>query len=117
MKALIIALLLFNHSLIWANTTEKQELDELGRSLANYQVCSEIAVIIKDELMFSYYQGMFNDARLHLLTKKAERSKQVYSSWQRSEKVLLKIGEDNLQQVCLSRFDELTRKIQKNSRT
>lgn len=99
--------------LTWANNTESEQLDELGRSLANYQVCSRVAMTVNDELMFRYYQTMFNDTRFSLLKKSRTKVGQVYTTWNKSEQILLKITEENLLKFCLSRFDDLSRKMQK----
>ena len=108
MKLLMIALLLLSHPLTWA---DNHDANELGRALANYQACSEIATDINDEQMFVYYRRMFNDTGLSILSFHDEPAKQVYSAWGKSEKVLLKIGDKNLQKICLSRFDDLSRSM------
>ena len=108
MKLVIIIFLLLRHSLLLASS---ENLNELGRSLANYQTCSHVSVAMGDEQMFSYYQNMFNDTRLSLLSLKAFEASEVYTTWSASEKVLNNIGSKNLQGFCLSRFDELSRKM------
>ena len=108
MKVSTILLLLFIHPLTWA---QKTDFNELGRALANYQACSKVAVTIKDDLMFNYYKKMFNDTELALLNINNEQAKHVYSAWDKSEKVLSHIGLHSLQNICLSRFDALSRKM------
>ncbi len=108
MKVTTVLLLLFSHSLTWANNIDTHEL---GRSLANYQACSEVSVMMNDDQMFNYYQNMLNDTRFALLALTSEKSKQVYVTWTKSEAVLVNIGEQSLQKICLSRFDELSRKM------
>ena len=108
MKLAIIILFLFQHSLLFASN---EHLNELGRSLANYQTCSNVSVSMGDEQMFSYYQSMFNDTRLSLLSFNTFEAKEVYTTWSASEKVLNNIGNKNLQGFCLSRFDELSRQM------
>ena len=109
MKQIFIMLLLLSHSSVWAVNYDS---DELGRSLANYQACSEIATDIDDEQMFFYYRQMLNDTGLSVLSFNHRDAEQVYNAWERSEKVLLKIADKNLQKVCLSRFDDLYRNMQ-----
>ena len=110
MKVIIVLLLLFIHPLTWGNN---MSMHELGRSIANYQACSKVSIAINDDLMFDYYQSMFNDTSVGLLALKSDQSTLIYAIWDVSEKVLLNIGEQNLRQVCLSRFDELSRKMLK----
>lgn len=111
MKHLLIILLFLSHSLAWANN---QDAHQLGRSLANYQACSEISIGIDDKQMFSYYQKMLNDTRILILTLNLQSAKQLYLTWDKSEKILLKIDEQNLKQICLSRFDALSRQMASN---
>lgn len=110
MKILIFILSLWSHSLIWATNRDSEEL---GRSLANYQACSFIALDINDKQMFFYYQKMLNDTGLSILSFNADSAQLVYNTWERSEKLLLKIGTQNLRRSCLSRFDALSRKMLK----
>jgi hypothetical protein len=108
MKVTLVLLLMFSNSFAIANNTN---VDEIGRSLANYQACSEESVDINDEQMFDYYKKMLNDISLNLLTLNTEQANQVYAIWDKSEKVLVNIEEQSLQNICLSRFGELSRKI------
>lgn len=111
MKKLSILVLLFVSSLIWA---QPMNFKQLGHSLANYQVCSDIALSIADQKMNSYYQKMFNDAQLELLSISNNKTKIVYSTWDKSEKVLLNIDANSLQKSCLGRFEPLSRKMTKH---
>lgn len=108
MKIIVVLVLLFSHLPTWANA---QKMDELGRSLANYQVCSLVSTAISDEQMFNYYQKMFNDTGLRVLSLNAQLASQVYVAWGKSEKLLLTIEKKSLQKICLSRFDGLSRKM------
>jgi hypothetical protein len=103
-----MVMMCLSHSLLFADEIKS---DELGRSLANYQVCSLISSEIKDQKMHVYYQSMLNDVGLSVLSLQAESAKQVYESWQKSEDVLIKISQQNLKQICLSRFDQLSRQM------
>lgn len=117
MKKILTLILLFSQSFAWANNTLSdvylEQAEGLGRSMANYQQCSQIAVDIDDQQMFFYYQKMLNDALLFSLSAKQSSAKQIYKAWGSSEKVLLQIGKENLQKVCLSRFDALARQLTK----
>ena len=85
-----------------------------GRSLANYQVCSKTAILISDHEMHRYYQSMFNDSAIKLLTLTHENAEIVYKAWASSELILLKLDQKTRVQICASRFDKLTRKITSN---
>ena len=114
MKKFTLTLLLLSHSLAWANSPDASEL---GHSLANYQACSNAALEINDEQLFFYYKKMFNDAGLLVLSFDKSSAKQVYRAWETSEDVLLKIGGNNLQGICVSRFDALSRTMLNNIAT
>jgi len=110
MKLFIFIAALLNSSLLWAGN---QINDELGRSVANYQVCSHIALDINDKQMFSYYQKMYNDAQLSIVGADELAAKQVYKTWESSEKILNGVGKSQLKALCLSRFAPLARKMLK----
>ena len=86
----------------------------LGRSLANYQACSEAALLIPDNEMHRYYQSMFNDSAIKLLAFSHENAEIVYKSWASSELILSKLDQKTRVQLCASRFDKLTRKVTSN---
>ena len=108
MKVITLLSLLLMHSISWA---QKADFNELGRALANYQACSKVAIEINDDVLFNYYRKMFNDTGLSLLSINHKDAKQVYSAWDKSEKVLGNIGTEALQTICISRFDKLSRRI------
>ena len=108
MKVLTMLLLLVMPPLTWA---QKADYDELGRALANYQACSEVSLSIKDDLMFQYYQKMYNDISVSLLSVNDKDVKLVYLAWSQSENVLANLNLETLKIICLSRFDELSRKM------
>lgn len=106
MKAITSLILLFSSSLLWANNNI-----EIGRSLANYEACTEISVDLDDHQMFFYYKKMFNDISLELLSLDNKEAKKVYRVWQESEHTLRKLNGSSMAQMCLSRFDELSRQM------
>jgi hypothetical protein len=95
-------------------TANNSDPDELGRSLANYKVCSQTAIDIDDHKMHFYYQKMLNDIGLSILAFNDTDAREVYLAWDKSEKVLLKIDKQSLLKICLSRFDSLSRKMISN---
>lgn len=104
-------LFFFTVSMARANNSDTHEL---GRSLANYKVCSQAAIDIDDYKMGFYYQKMLNDIALSILAFNHTDAREVYLAWDKSEKVLLKIGKQSLLKICLSRFDPLSRKMISN---
>ena len=107
MKYLAVLLLLIS-PLSWS---QKNALNEQGRALANYQVCSQIATNVNDEAMLNYYLKMFNDSQLSALTLPSQELERVYFAWQKSEQVLLSLDKGSLLKICLSRFDLLSREM------
>jgi len=110
MKLFFTVLALSSSALALANNGVN---DELGRSLANYQSCSYIALDINDEQMFSYYQKMYNEAQFSTVRAHEVDAKQVYDTWKSAEKILQKLSKQHLQTLCLRRFDPLARKMLK----
>jgi len=108
MKLLMLMLLVLNPLSIWAN---QEDSNELGRSIANYQACSKVALDINDQPMFSYYQAMMNDTAVFILSLDKRNAEAVYDIWDNSEAVLLNMPRQHLQKICLSRFDALSRQM------
>ena len=101
-------MLFLSYSSAWA---ENRDVNEIGRSLANYQACSQMSIEASDENMFIYYQEMLNDIGMSVLSFDQNAAKKVYDAWDESEGILLKINDKNLMRVCLSRFDLLSRQM------
>ena len=108
MKVLIILMLCLSCTTIWA---ENRDMNEIGRSLANYQACSQMSIEASDEKMFVYYQTMLNDIGMSVLSFDHNSAKQVYDTWDKSGNILSKISNKNLMKICLSRFDVLSRQM------
>lgn len=106
MKLITVLMLLLSCPYTLANNT-----NELGRSLANYEVCSQISLALNDQQMFFYYKKMFNDISSGVLALNAKDLQQVYEVWEDSEKILSKLNVTTMESICLSRFDDLSRKM------
>ena len=99
--------------LLSAAPLSDENLKVYGRALANYQVCARIAADLDDKTMLSYYSEMFNDSSVEINTYPKYLSKIVIKEFNRSVDKLSKIDEQSMGQLCLSRFDSLSRKMQK----
>lgn len=105
---------LFYVSVSFAEPFSDAQLKTLGRSLANYKACSDIAAEMGDSVMFSYYSEMYNDSLLKRQNHPKNLSDIVAIEQQKSAIKLAKIDRVNLGKLCLSRFDLLSRKMQEN---
>ncbi|WP_413701533.1 hypothetical protein ACLKMH_07935 [Psychromonas sp. KJ10-10] len=106
MKVITLLILMLSSSFVWANDN-----DEMGRSLANYDTCTHISEVMNDHQMYFYYKKMFNDLSLGVLALNAQDASHVYDVWLKSELLLRKLNNASMQKMCLSRFDELSRKM------
>lgn len=94
-----------------AEILSDQNLKTDGRALANYQVCAQIADLIGDKAMHSYYAEMFNDSWAVINTYSKNQSYIVIQEFDLTLDKLGKINKQNMEQLCLSRFDPLSRKV------
>ena len=106
MKVITLLILFFICLFSWADNN-----NEIGRSLANYEVCTQISAELEDHQMFFYYKKMFNDSSLQVLSFNNKEAKKVYKVWQESEQTLKKLNGSTMAQMCLSRFDQLSRQM------
>lgn len=111
MKVITFLILFFTCLFSWAESSWAENNDEIGRSLANYEVCAQTSVVLDDPQMYFYYKKMFNDISLRVLALDNRRANQVYEIWRQSEQILGKLNSITMQQMCLSRFDDLSRKM------
>ncbi|WP_028864234.1 hypothetical protein [Psychromonas aquimarina] len=114
MNKLLIFVLLFNAQLLSAAAAAEQDLKILGRSLANYQLCSDISVELDDKAMFNYYSEMYNDSVLELKAYSTAQVKTVTAEQYWSVFKLAAVDRKSVGLLCLSRFDLLSRKMQEN---
>lgn len=114
MKNITALFLLFYISASFANVLSDEEVKLLGRSLANYQICGDISVEMGDPVMLSYYRDMYNDGLLKRNTYPKNKLEMVIAEQQNSATKLARIDRKSLEELCLSRFDLLSRKIQEN---
>ncbi len=114
MKIIMVIFLLFYISTSAAGANTDLELKTLGRSLANYRLCSDISVELDDKAMFNYYSEMYNDGLLKVAAYSQSGAEMVNKELQMSALKLAKIDRASLGGLCLSRFDLLSRKMQEN---
>jgi len=114
MKNIIALFLLFYLPASFANVLSDEEVKILGRSLANYQICAAISVEMGDPVMLSYYSDMYNDGLLKRNTYPKNKLEMVIAEQQSSATKLAGIDRKSLGELCLSRFELLSRKMQKN---
>jgi len=109
MKYLILFLLsCFYHS-VSAEQLPAGEMKKIGYSLANYQLCSEIALAFNDPVMSYYYEKMLleeesNHKKLMLKQTEVISKEQVKASL-----ILSQINRASMHQLCSSRFDNVSR--------
>lgn len=110
----MLFLLLFYIPVSSAKAFSDEELKTVGRALANYQVCSDISSDMGDSVMLSYYSEMYNDSLRESETYQKTQSDIVFNEQRSSTVKLAKLDRKNLGELCLSRFDLLSRKMQEN---
>lgn len=111
-KNVIIFCFLLTTCLSFATTLNESDVKIVGRALANYQVCSEIAEDQGDKVMHSYYSEMFNDSAAEIRTYPLHLVDIIYREFSDSVDRLKQIDKQGMKQFCLSRFGELSRKMQ-----
>ena len=111
-KRILIFCCLLNISLSFADTSSDESLQVYGRALANYQVCAQIAAELGDKTMHSYYSEMFNDSSAEINAYPKSLSAIIFNEFHRSADKLAQIDKQSMGQLCLSRFDLLSRKMQ-----
>jgi hypothetical protein len=112
MKILILTVFLFFSLAVDAQPLNDQQLKITGRALANYQLCADVAKTAQDQAMFNYYRDMYNDSLsagklLHIWQVQI-----IFNEQQKTANQLAQIDKEDMTQLCLSRFDALSRKMQ-----
>ena len=103
---------LFAIGLAYAEPLDDEHLKGLGRALANYQSCAQIAEHRGDKAMQNYYIEMFNDSFSDINTYPKSRSAIVFEAFNQGMDKLSQFDNEMLGQFCLSRFSLLSRQIQ-----
>ncbi len=112
MKKIMAIFLLFYISTSVAEAITDHELKIVGRSLANYELCSDISSELEDKAMFHYYREMYNDSLRDIKAYQTIQREIIINEQQKSAIKLAKIDRKNFGEFCLSRFDLLSRKMQ-----
>jgi len=112
MKILTIIVFLFISVALQAKQIRDQQLKITGRALANYQLCTDVAEQRKDPAMINYYSEMYADS---LRASKMLYIWQVQVIFDEQKKTAIKLTEidkNSIALLCISRFDDLSRKMQ-----
>ncbi|MEH6454086.1 MAG: hypothetical protein V7782_13715 [Psychromonas sp.] len=107
----IFTFTVLNNKEVNAEINNNDDLKTSGRALANYQLCADIATSIKDKSMFLYYNEMYRYSLLESKMLPIWQVQVIFEAQQQSKFKLLKLDRNSFEVLCLSRFDELTRKI------
>ena len=112
MKILTLTVFLLVSLAVNAKPLSDQQLKLTGRALANYQLCTGVAKNRSDSAMFHYYNDMYNDSLRAGKLLYIGGVQVIFTEQQKSAIKLAQIDKDSLTQLCLSRFDALSRKMQ-----
>ena len=117
MKIFTIFVFLFAYSLAQAEQSRDEQLKMTGRALANYQLCANIAQQRKDPAMFNYYSEMYFDTIQAGKMLPIWQVQIIFDVQQKTAIKLITIDKSSLAQLCISRFDALSRKMQEKKIT
>jgi hypothetical protein len=95
-----------------AQPLSDQPLKITGRALANYQICTEVAQNRKDSAMFHYYRDMYNDSLRAGKLLSIGQVQVIFAEQQKTAIKLAQIDKNSITLLCLSRFDDLSRRMQ-----
>ncbi|ABM04095.1 hypothetical protein Ping_2358 [Psychromonas ingrahamii 37] len=95
-----------------AQPLSDQDLKIMGRALANYQLCADVAKKQKDPAMFNYYNDMYNDSLRDGKLFYIGQVQLIFSEQQKTAIKLTQIDKESIKGLCISRFDDLSRKMQ-----
>jgi hypothetical protein len=111
-KKVILFCFLANSCLAFAEPLNDKSLQLSGGALANYQICSQIALELGDKTMYSYYSEMFNDRSVEITHYPQKKSQIAFLEFNKSVVKLANIALPAMTMICLKRLDLLTRKMQ-----
>lgn len=116
MKILISIVLLFVSLALYAQPLSNQQLKITGRALANYQICTDVAQKSKDPAMYNYYIDMYNDSLRAGKLLYIWQVQVIFSEQQKTAIKLAQIDKSSITLLCISRFDDLSRKMQEHKK-
>jgi hypothetical protein len=111
MKNILLLSLVFFITAVNATQITDEELKTSGRALANYHLCADIAKNKNDRAMYHYYIEMYDDSALDSKMLPIWQVQIIFAEQKESSQKLAQIDKSTFEKLCLSRFDELTRKI------
>ena len=112
MKIFTIFIFLFISWQINATQISAQQLKITGRALANYQLCTNVAERRHDQAMFNYYTEMYFDSLQAGKMLTIWQVQVIFDEQQTTASKLAEIDKEDITQLCISRFDRLSRRIQ-----
>lgn len=112
MKILTLTVLLLVSLAANAKPLSDQQLKLTGRALANYQLCTGVAKNRNDPAMLHYYNDMYNDNLRAGKLLYIGGVQVIFAEQQKTANKLAQINKGSIEQLCISRFDDLSRKMQ-----
>jgi len=109
-KLLFLIILLWQPAFLNAQSVvNEQKLNEVGRALANYQVCESLAKQFNDPVMAFYYAQMTLLSEQESSMLEASQLQSIKDHKHNALSVLHKLNKASLFQLCLQRFDDVSR--------
>ena len=112
MKKYLALSLFFLFTAVSAEQVTDEQLKTSGRALANYQLCSNVADKRNDQAMFNYYSEMYSDSLQASKMFYIWQVQVIIDLQQETAMKLAAINKNSFAQLCISRFDDLSRKMQ-----
>ncbi|MFT7053087.1 MAG: hypothetical protein ACJAU1_000639 [Psychromonas sp.] len=112
MKLLNLTVFMLVSLALDAKPLSDQDLKITGRALANYQLCADVAKNGKDPAMFNYYSDMYNDSLRAGRLLYIGQVQVIFSEQKKTAIKLAQMNRGSIEQLCISRFDDLSRKMQ-----
>lgn len=107
-KYLIVLILLFQSNYAYAGS--KENIKTAGDTLANYQVCETLSTQFNDPVMAYYYHDMKEMSRIdNEKSFNVSDVSEIEDEYANAFSILNKLNQSSLFQLCLSRFDAVSR--------
>lgn len=107
-KYLLVIILLFQPLSVYANSTESIKM--AGHTLSNYQACETLSQLFYDPVMAYYYHDMQHISRIENEKMfSLIEVKTIEDEYISALSILNKLNQTSLYELCLSRFDAVSR--------
>ncbi len=117
MKIFTIVVFIFTAFQAVAAQSSDEQLKITGRALANYQFCKNAAQKSHDPAMFNYYNEMYFDSLQAGRVLPIRQVQIIFDEQKKTAVKLVAIDERSLTELCIRRFDALSRKMQEQKLT